>query len=199
MEKIENSLKVLRDFPELHLKSKLAQCCVNTKITYFLRAKYPEVGVDTLEDLDVAFEEFYAHTLEFPESYLEPDRCDDSEAYRRALKQIRFDIRDGGLGLTSANFIAPAALYATMLDFVIWWDQNEELKARTSGNYAASNITRALDGMEQCVSIQRADEFVDPPLADSPLQLPTADGVLHWPVQKLPSQRTITRALNPCV
>ena len=50
--------------------------------------------------------------------------------------------------------------------------------------------------MEQCGGIQRADEFVDPPLADSPLQLPTAVGVLHWPVQKLPSQRTITRALK---
>ena len=39
--KIENSLEVLRDFPELHLRSKLTQFCVNTKVTYFLRAKYP--------------------------------------------------------------------------------------------------------------------------------------------------------------
>ena len=136
VEKIENSLIVLRDFPELHLRSKLDQFCVNTKITYFLRAKYPEIGSDTLEDLDVAFEDFYAHTLEFPEFYREPDSCDDSEAYRHALKQIRFDICDGGPGLTSANCIAPAALYATMLVFVIWWDKHEELKVRASENYA---------------------------------------------------------------
>ena len=126
----------------------------------------------------------------------EPDSCDDSEAYRRALKQIRLDIRDGGLGLTIANCIASAAHNATMLDFVIWWDQHEELKARASGNCAASNITSALDSMEQCGGIQRADEFVDPPPANSPLRLPTADGVLHWPVQKLQSQRTIIRALK---
>ena len=61
VETIENSLKVLLDFPQLHLRSKLAQFC-NTKITDFLLAKYPEVGVDTLEDLDVAFKDFYAHS-----------------------------------------------------------------------------------------------------------------------------------------
>ena len=83
-----------------------------------------------------------------------------------------------------------------MLDFVIWWDKHEELKARASGNYAAANITCALDSMEQCGGIQRADEFIDPPPADSPLQLPTAVGALHRPVQKLPSQRTVTRALK---
>ena len=78
IEKLVSSLKVLQGFPELHLRSKIAQFCVNTKITYFLLAKYPEVGVDTLEDLDVAFEDFYAHTLEFPELYHEPDSCDNS-------------------------------------------------------------------------------------------------------------------------
>ena len=129
VEKIENSLKVLLDFPERHLRSKLAQFSVNTKITYFLRAKFPKVGTGTLDNLDVAFEDVYAHTLEFPELYREPDSCDDSEAYRRIFKHIYFDIRDGGLGLTSANCIAPAALYATMLDFVIWWDKHEEVEA----------------------------------------------------------------------
>ena len=96
------------------------------------------------------------------------------------------DYNDGGLGLTSANCIVPAALYTTMLDFVIWWDKHEELKVRALENYAAANITCYLDSMEQCGGIQLADEFVDPPLADSPLLLPTAVGVLHWPVQTLP-------------
>ena len=102
----------------------------------------------------MAFEDFYAHTLEFPDLYHEPDMCDDSEAYRRALKQIRLDIRDRGLGLTSATCIVPAALYAAMLDFVIWWDKHEELKVRALENYAAANITRALDSMDQCGGIQ---------------------------------------------
>ena len=92
------SLEVLRDFPELHLRSKLAQYCVNTKITYFLRAKYTDVGTDTLDALEIAFEDFYANTLEFPESFRDPNRCDECEVYLRALEQIRFDIRDGGLG-----------------------------------------------------------------------------------------------------
>ena len=73
VEEIVSSVKVLLGFPELHSRSKTAQFCVNTKITYFLGAKYPEVGVDTLEDLDVAFKDFYAHTLEFPELYRKPD------------------------------------------------------------------------------------------------------------------------------
>ena len=194
--KIKNNLAVLREFPELHLRSKLAQYCVNTKITYFLRAKYPDVGSDTLDDLDLAFEDFYAHTLEFPESFRDPNACNECEVYKLALQQIRFDIRDGGLGLTSANCIAPAALYATMLDFVIWCDQHEELKVRTSSNYAAANIACALEVMEDFGGIQSADDFVDPPPANLPLQVPTAEAVLHWPVDKLPSQRTVARALK---
>ena len=146
--------KGLLDFPKLHPRSKLAQICVITEITYFLLARYPEVGIDTLEDLDVAFEDFYAHTLKFPELYHKPDNCDDSKAYQHTLKQICFNICDGGPGLTSANCFAPAALYATMLDFVIWWDTHEELKVRASETYAAANITCALDSMEQCGGIQ---------------------------------------------
>ena len=116
--------------------------------------------------------------------------------YLRALEQIRFDIRDGGLGLNSANCNAPAALYATMLDFVIWCDQHEELNARASGKYAVDNITSALDVMKGFGVNQSADDFADPPPVDSPLQVPTAEGVLHWPVDDLPSQRTTVRALK---
>ena len=73
-----------------------------------------------------------------------------------------------------------------MLDFVIWWDQHEELKARASGKYAAQNITSALDDMEGFGDIQSADDFADPPPVNSPLLLPTAEGVLPWPVDNLP-------------
>ena len=94
-EKIGGCLDLLHDFPELHLLSKLAQFCVNTKITYFLRAKYPDVGTDsggTLDALDMAFEDFYARTFGFPDSFDDSNVCVDFEAYQRALKQIRFDI-----------------------------------------------------------------------------------------------------------
>ena len=66
--KIEGCLDLLDDFPELHLRSKLVQDCVNTKKTYFLLAKYHEVGTDratggTLDGLDKAFEDLYARTF----------------------------------------------------------------------------------------------------------------------------------------
>ena len=49
--------------------------------------------------------------------------------------------------------------------------------------------------MEDFGGIQSADDFVDPPPANLPLQVPTAEAVLHWPVDKLQSQRTVARAL----
>ena len=76
-----------------------------------------------------------------------------------------------------------------MLDFIIWWDKHEELKVRALENYAAANITCSLGSMEQSGGIQQANELVDPPLADSPLQLPTAVGVLHWPVVGSPGSQ----------
>ena len=77
------------------------------------------------------------------------------------MKQILLDIHYGGLGLTSADCIAQAVLYATMQDFAIWWDKHEELKARASENHAAPNITSSLDSMEQCGGIQQAYDFID--------------------------------------
>ena len=68
---------------------------MNTKITYFLQAKYPDVGTDsggTLDALDMAFEDFYARTFEFPDSFDDSNACVDFEAYQRALKQICVNI-----------------------------------------------------------------------------------------------------------
>jgi len=68
--------------------------------------------------LDSVFESFLAASLSFEDNY---DQGPNAPAYKQALRQCRFGIKQGGLGFTSAALVAPAALYVALRDFREWY------------------------------------------------------------------------------
>ena len=113
--KVERDLNQLRHFPHLHQRIKLAIYCCNTRITYLLRAVPLAIALPRLSAYDSMFDNFMAHTLAFEEDYLHSAY---SQSYSRALKQCRLGIKQGGMGLTSAVMVAPAALHVALREFL---------------------------------------------------------------------------------
>jgi hypothetical protein len=67
--KIENDILLLKSFPCLHQRLKLATFCANKRLSYFLRTISPELSRNTVIKLDETFDNFWAETLQFPENY----------------------------------------------------------------------------------------------------------------------------------
>jgi hypothetical protein len=105
--KIEQDLTLLKEFPWLHQRTKLAIFCSNTRATYFLRAATPTIAEPVMKRLDASFDEFLAHTLSFPATYRQESPL---VPYDKAIQQARLGIKQGGCGLTSAAMVVPAAL-----------------------------------------------------------------------------------------
>ena len=125
--KVGTDLQHLKQFPHLHQRVKLAIYCCNTRITYLLRAVSFQSHLQRLRDYDTMFDSFMAHTLAFEDAYANSIH---SSVYNQALQQCRLGIKQGGMGLTSAAMIAPAALHVALREFRTWychyairWDQ----------------------------------------------------------------------------
>ncbi len=69
------------------------------------------------------FDNFMATTFAFQDDYLQSSK---SQHYNRALQQLRLGIKQGGMGLTSAEMVAPAALYVSLREFRRWYQAYAE-------------------------------------------------------------------------
>ena len=117
-------LTCLLAFPPLHQRIKLAIYCCNTRIMYLLRALPLATSDRHLQQYDTMFDNFMAQTLAFEDNYA---HCQYSLAYTQALQQCRLGIKQGGLGLTSAYMVAPAALYVALREFRAWYETYADL------------------------------------------------------------------------
>ena len=125
--KIEGDLEVLRTFPHLHHRIKLATYCSNTRASYFLRAAAIAISTPLMQHLDGSFDSFMAATLDFPHDFAS---CQEGPHYTRALQQVRLGIKQGGYGLTSAALIIPAASYSAICAFTRWLHEESHLPLR---------------------------------------------------------------------
>jgi hypothetical protein len=64
-----------------------------------------------MPDFDERFDQFMAKTLSFEDQY---QSSPHSASYRRALRQIRLGIKQGGFGLTSGLLTAPVESYVAL-------------------------------------------------------------------------------------
>jgi hypothetical protein len=114
---------MLIHFPHLHQRIKLAIYCCNTRISYLLQAVPPATAQPHLQQHDKMFDNFMATTLAFQDDYLQSAYL---QHYNRALQQLRLGIKQGGMGLTSAEMVAPAALYVSLREFRRWYQAYAE-------------------------------------------------------------------------
>ena len=70
--------------------------------------------------LDKSFDDFTAHTLCFEQDYQD---CQYKEYYQSALAQYRLGIKQGGMGMTSLELVAPVAYFVALMEFHQWFLQ----------------------------------------------------------------------------
>jgi hypothetical protein len=117
--KIENDVLLLKSFPNLHQRLKLATFCANKRMSYFLRTVSPEISRNTIVKLDETFDRFWAETLKFPQNH---QTSPFQREYSNALAQIRLGIREGGCGCMRNAPILAAAHYCALAQFAFWVD-----------------------------------------------------------------------------
>ena len=122
--KVQTDLDLLNHFPHLHQRIKLAIYCCNTRISYLLQAVSLATSHSHLQQHDKMFDNFMATTLAFQADYLQSSYA---QHYTRALQQFRLGIKQGGMGLTSAEMVAPAALYVSLREFRRWYQAYAEI------------------------------------------------------------------------
>ena len=206
--KIEEDLNVLRDFPSLHHRIKLATYCSNTRATYFLRAAAMAVSTPIMRNVDDSFDSFMAATLDFPEDYSNGDK---QVHYSRALQQIRLGIKQGGYGLTSAALIVPAALYAAICAFTRWLHHETHLSLKDLDWLSEHTSKHALhfrhihDSLDSSLSALESDwgfkgTNVCPEEGDclqpTSREIPNAQGLVEWEYKKLPSQHHLVNLMK---
>ena len=74
--------------------------------------------------MDETFDRFMADLLSFESGYVTSQLA---HYYANALQQYRLGIKQGGLGLTQAVLIAPAANYVALRDFYCWYSDQTGL------------------------------------------------------------------------
>ena len=117
---IQKDLDAVTALPALHQRTKLAIYCCNTRITYLQRAIPIQHSLPLMSLFDSQFDRFMATTLSFEPQY---QTCLHSDSYKRALKQLRLGIKQGGCGLTSGHLTAPAGSYVALREFRQWYNQ----------------------------------------------------------------------------
>ena len=200
--KIEKDLTLLKEFPCLHQRLKLAIFCSNTRATYFLRTMAPHIAEPLMTRLDASFNEFLAHTLSFPptfrtESPLIP--------YDKALQQARLGIKQGGCGLTSLAMLVPAALFSSICAFVVWLHEESHiplmrlpwlLDHSDQHSLAFSHIHRSLEMSTNILVNKWGLSVGEEPEGPNEVCLPSETNILSWNPKRLPTQFAITSAMK---
>jgi hypothetical protein len=135
---VERDLACLREFPFFHQRIKLAIYCCNTRPTYQLRSVSLHTSIPQMRDYDNMFDHFIAHTRAIEQNF-----ASSPYAHRnaRALQQCRLGIKRGGMGLTSAVLIAPAALHVALREFQTWYqDYAETWNQQPQSELVAANL-----------------------------------------------------------
>jgi len=148
----------------------------------------------TVHNLDEAFDTFYANMLNFPYGFRNSPHA---QCYLDALTQLRFDIKEGGIGLTAAQHVAPAAHYAASLEFALWLSEpsHDEIKTRIGLAYVTDNLHNGGKRLEEISDVQLVDHY-DPNWALSKQQIPSASALFSWPNDKLPNQKSLTKSIK---
>ena len=194
--KIENDILLLKSFPYLHQRLKLATFCANKRLSYFLRTISPEFSRNTVIKLDETFDKFWAETLQFPQNYqTSPFRRE----YSNAIAQIRLGIRDGGCGCLRNAPILAAAHYSALAQFAFWMDEHLRQFPWTSeiringtlhpglANEISKDITQL---MRWEIPLGNSPpEGGSSNVKKNPLCIPTCNVILRWPQHLFPTQR----------
>ena len=135
---IQNDLLLLQDFQALHQRMKLATYCCNTRPSYLLRAMSPGFMEQYTKLLDKTFDDFTAHTLCFEQDYKD---CQYKEHYQTALAQSRLGIKQGGMGITSHELVAPVAYFVALREFLQWFLQYRETWAPSNALHGLAWLT----------------------------------------------------------
>ena len=117
MAKIVQDVEHLELVDSLHLQSKLAVYCCNTRISYFLRLALLLTSSAWTVKYNEAFECVFRLVLHFPLDSQDPLV---SPSYDSALEQLCLPIMKGGFGLASAEATAPGGLYLAVVRFACW-------------------------------------------------------------------------------
>ena len=190
-DKIEQDLALLKEFPWLHQRTKLAIYCSNTRATYFLRAIAPNIAEPVMKRLDASFDDFLAHTLSFPATHRQESPL---VPYDKALQQARLGIKQGGCGLTSVAMVVPAALFAAICAFIEWLHEDSHipitrlpwLSPHTDCyELAFLHVHRCFEMSSQMLVNRWGFDEGDEPESPGIFRLPTASNILSWNPKKL--------------
>ena len=201
-DKIEQDLALLKEFPWLHQRTKLAIYCSNTRATYFLRAIAPNIAEPVMKRLDASFDDFLAHTLSFPATHRQESPL---IPYDKALQQARLGIKQGGCGLKSVAMVVPAALFAAICAFIEWLHEDSHfpitrlpwLSQHTDCyELAFLHVHQCFEMSSQMLVNRWGFEEGDEPDSPGIFRLPTASNILSWNPKKLPTQHEITAEMQ---
>jgi hypothetical protein len=142
---ISADLDLLSQFPALHQRTKLAIYCSNARISYLLPALPLDLSLALMPSLDTSFDSFMAATIHFEPAYAQSSAA---VQYSKALQQLRLRFQDGGVGLTSAALVAPAASYVALREFLSWYCAYATLW----GGLALHSISWLSDGTSSAVA-----------------------------------------------
>ena len=161
-----------------------------------------------MQALDDSFESFMAATHDFPERF-QSDAA--AGQYSRALQQVRFGIKQGGCGLTSAAMVIPAALFSAVCAFTRWLHHNAHLplkdldwllehtsKHSLGFQHIHDTFDSSLSALEQDWGFHGSS--VCPSQGDrlepTSRVIPNIQGMLGWDWRKIPSQHHLVNLMK---
>ena len=111
---IEADFQLLKDIKWFHQQAKQTIHCCNTHITYLICAAQVHHTLHLAKVMDETFGHLMADLLSFESGYAISQMANH---YANALQPCRLKIKQGGLGLTQAAPITPAANYVALREF----------------------------------------------------------------------------------
>ena len=201
--KIEQDLALLKEFPWLHQRTKLALYCSNTRATYFLRAIAPNIAEPVMKRLDASFDDFLArnpsvfplHIVKNPHWF----------CMTRHSQQARLGIKQGCCGLKSVAMVVPAALFAAICAFIEWLHEDSHLPITRLPwlsphtdcyELAFLHVHQCFEMSSQMLVNRWGFDEGDEPESPGIFRLPTASNILSWNPKKLPTQHEITAEMQ---